>query len=132
MKVTKKTILFATSLFLGGFIPLKDTVSENSTISYAIYADTNKKNVYLQCNAIKNKMLEIFDGIKDYSFSKTDENLTASIDIFLNEGIDATYQDYTLSLYLDQDGTCCMKGILFSFDVEPQVEKTYFFEELFQ
>ena len=132
MKVTKKTILFATSLFLGGFIPLKDTVSENSTISYAIYADANKKNVYLQCNAIKNKMLEIFDGIKDYSFSKTDENLTAAIDIFLNEGIAATYQDYTLSLYLDQNGTCCMKGILFSFDVEPQVEKTYFFEELFQ
>ena len=84
MKVTKKTIFFATSLFLGGFIPLKDTVSENSTISYAIYAYANKKNVYLQCNAIKNKMLEIFDVIKDYSFSKTDENLTASIYIFLN------------------------------------------------
>ena len=46
--MTKKTIFFATSLFLGGFIPLKDTVSENSTISYAIYADVNKKNVYLQ------------------------------------------------------------------------------------
>ena len=132
MKVTKKTILFATSLFLGGFIPLKDTVSENSTISYAIYADVNKKNVYLQCNAIKNKMLEIFDEIKDYSFSKTDENLVASIDMFLDIAVNAVYEDYILSLYLDSNGSCCMKGILLSFDVETHVEKTYFFEELFQ
>lgn len=132
MKVTKKTIFFATSLFLGGFIPLKDTVSENSTISYAIYADVNKKNVYLQCNAIKNKMLEIFDEIKDYSFSKTDENLVASIDMFLDIAVNAVYEDYILSLYLDSNGSCCMKGILLSFDVETHVEKTYFFEELFQ
>ena len=132
MKMTKKTIFFATSLFLGGFIPLKDTVSENSTISYAIYADVNKKNVYLQCNAIKNKMLEIFDEIKDYSFSKTDENLVASIDMFLDIAVNAVYEDYILSLYLDSNGSCCMKGILLSFDVETHVEKTYFFEELFQ
>ena len=132
MKITKKTIFFATSLFLGGFIPLKDTVSENSTISYAIYADVNKKNVYLQCNAIKNKMLEIFDEIKDYSFSKTDENLVASIDMFLDIAVNAVYEDYILSLYLDSNGSCCMKGILLSFDVETHVEKTYFFEELFQ
>ncbi|CCZ85049.1 unknown [Firmicutes bacterium CAG:631] len=130
--MTKKTIFFATSLFLGGFIPLKDTVSENSTISYAIYADVNKKNVYLQCNAIKNKMLEIFDEIKDYSFSKTDENLVASIDMFLDIAVNAVYEDYILSLYLDSNGSCCMKGILLSFDVETHVEKTYFFEELFQ
>lgn len=130
--MTKKTIFFATSLFLGGFIPLKDTVSENATISYAIYADVNKKNVYLQCNAIKNKMLEIFDEIKDYSFSKTDENLVASIDMFLDIAVNAVYEDYILSLYLDSNGSCCMKGILLSFDVETHVEKTYFFEELFQ
>lgn len=130
--MTKKTIFFATSLFLGGFIPLKDTVSENATISYAIYADSSVKNVYLQCNAIKNKMLEIFDEIKDYSFSKTDENLIASIDMFLDIAVNAVYEDYILSLYLDSNGSCCMKGILLSFDVETHVEKTYFFEELFQ
>ncbi len=130
--MTKRTIFFATSLFLGGFIPFKDTIQEHTTIYYQIVANPNRKDVYVQCNKVKKEMLEIYEKIAENTFTKTDEKLSTSFDLFSSELVKANYQNYVLTLSLDEDGVCCMKGILYSFDYEPKVEKTYFFEELFR
>ena len=135
MKMTKRSVYIATGLFLGGFIPLKGSVENDSSITYQIYANDKKENVLLECNQVKNEMLRIYRQNNVYSFSQVDAFLNASYKQFKLEGVmEVKYQNYCLQLYLDakENTKCLMKGYLFLSDKEQNLEKSYFFEELFR
>ena len=133
--MTKQNLYLATTLFLGGFIPLKDTLSNQTAIQYCIYAQKNQSINYVKCNQIKKEMLEKYEQIRDYSFSKTDQKLKENVDNFKIDGVKLViYQNYCLSLYLEEkeQTRCLMKGILLEYNQEQEIDKSYFFEELFR
>ena len=78
-------------------------------------------------------MLRIYRQNNVYSFSQVDAFLNASYKQFKVEGVmEVKYQNYCLQLYLDANTKCLMKGYLFLSDKEQNLEKSYFFEELFR
>lgn len=135
IKMTKRSVYIATGLFLGGFIPLKGTISNESSISYQIYANDKKENILFECNQVKNEIVRIYRQNNLYSFSQVDAFLNNSFSQFKIEKVmEVKYQNYSLQLFLDEKEKtlCLMQGYLFLSDKEQNIEKSYFLEELFR
>lgn len=129
----QKSIIMATFLFIGGFIPLKGTIQNERNVYYQIYAKSTES--YLECNKIKKEILRIYDGLPIYKFNDVKKQLKNHLKDFEFSGVNSINFDdknLILNVYLDDSNSLVMKGYLYEVEANQNIlNKKYFIEQIF-
>ena len=129
----QKSIIMATFIFIGGFIPLKGTIQNERNVYYQIYAKSTES--YLECNKIKKEILRIYDGLPIYKFNDVKKQLKNHLKDFEFSGVNSVnFDDKNLAknVYLDDSNSLVMKGYLYEVEANQNIlNKKYFIEQIF-
>lgn len=129
----QKSIIMATFIFIGGFIPLKGTIQNERNVYYQLYAKSTES--YLECNEIKKEILRVYDSLPIYKFNDVKKQLKNHLKDFEFSGVNSINFDdknLILNVYLDDSNSLVMKGYLYEVEANQNIlNKKYFIEQIF-